>query len=365
MLNNKPEQKTLPDPKQYPVLPPDMNYIYFENIGTFPFEPDNREYSPVNAWHLAEASFLAYNHPGFSRMAYKLAGYSGFRFFGGKTTECFVSWNESCIIISFRGTEIKSVTAVSEVLTDLNASMVDYPGGGRVHQGFLAAIGEIWSGEDGLEDFINQLCNEIPERALWITGHSLGAALAAIVFERIKGATGLYLYGSPRIGNSIFADLFTNRTVYRVENMGDPIVRVPPETGNGKNSFRHIGVPVYIRDNGEIEFRREKFDLKKQKGEAEITIKKQLKNTAVLSLSSLKQLKKNTSAKNLFSTGRDVSRDLVSEWGTHFSTAVGEWNDYFVNIDKMIKMNLDCHAPIYYAVKLWNALVGTVLQEKK
>ncbi len=354
MTKNKPEPKTLPDPEQYPVLPPDMNYIYFENMEAFPFEPDKHDYSPVNAWYLAEASFLAYNHPGYSRMAYKLAGYSGFRFFGGKTTECFVSWNESNIILSFRGTELKSVSAVSEILTDLNASMVDYPGGGRIHKGFLAAIGEIWPGEAGLEYFINRLCNEVPKRPLWITGHSLGAALAAIAFERLKGATGLYLFGSPRIGNGSFADLFAGRSVFRIENMGDPIVRIPPETGNGKNSFRHIGMPVFIRDNGEIEFRREKFDLKKQKNEAETTIKNQLKDTARLSFSSLKQLKSPSSAKN-----------LVSEWGTHINSAAGEWNDYFGNLDKIIKMKLDCHAPIYYAIKLWNALVSTVLQEKE
>ncbi|MDA3811259.1 MAG: hypothetical protein PF518_13130, partial [Spirochaetaceae bacterium] len=75
--------KDIPDPQEYPILPPDMDYIYLDNSEMFPFEPDNIQFSPVNAWWLSECSFLVYCHPGFARMAMKLAGFDNFQFFEG------------------------------------------------------------------------------------------------------------------------------------------------------------------------------------------------------------------------------------------------------------------------------------------
>jgi len=356
MLLNKPVRKQLPDPKSYPVLPPDMNYKYFENFNLFPFEFENSQYSPVNAWYMSEASFLAYAHPGFVEMAYRLINMNGFKFFGGKTTECFIAWNERYIILSFRGTEIKSFSAANEILTDLNAIMVDYPGGGKIHKGFLSAIEEIWSGSDGLESFVNNLIKKKPERSLWITGHSLGAALASIAFERFQNAVGLYLLGSPRIGNSSFADLFKGRAVYRIENAGDPIVRIPPGA-NKKNTFLHIGSQVYITDYGNIEFSKEALTLKNQKNEAVAHVNSQVSRTLSLTIYSLKKIWQNSYFKEKISWKRNVSPELLSEWETHFNDSSKEWSDYFVNLDKILKTRLYCHSPIFYSVKLWNALI--------
>ena len=356
MSLNKPALKKLPDPKTYPVLPPDMNYKYFENFTSYPFDPENQRYSPVNAWYLSEASFLAYTHPGFVQMAYRMLNMEGFKFFGGKTTECFVAWNGQYIILSFRGTEIKSFSAVNEILTDLNAVMVDYPGGGKVHKGFLSAIDEIWSGSGGLEIFINKLTDKKPVRTLWITGHSLGAALASISFERFKNAAGLYIFGSPRIGNSIFAELFSKRAVYRIENAGDPIVRIPPSTDT-KNTFVHIGTRIYITEEGQIEFNREVADFKKQRAVAKKTISKQLKKTLQLSRNSLKKLRQKLPFKKEIEADTNTSTGFFTDWGTHLSDSSKEWSDYFTNIDKIIKTKLYCHSPVFYTVKLWNALL--------
>ena len=42
------------------LTPPKDGYVYFEHAGEHPFQPLAVGYSPVNAWWLAEASFLAY-----------------------------------------------------------------------------------------------------------------------------------------------------------------------------------------------------------------------------------------------------------------------------------------------------------------
>ena len=38
--------KTIPDATKYPVLPPDMNYIYFEHAKLFSIQVNETNYSP-------------------------------------------------------------------------------------------------------------------------------------------------------------------------------------------------------------------------------------------------------------------------------------------------------------------------------
>ena len=137
-------------------------------------------------------------------MGYKLAGFEMFMFFHGIGTECMVSWNSQAVIVSFRGTELKSRSVLHEIQTDLNTIPVPFELGGKVHKGFLKGLEEIWGGSEGLHNFLEDRINENPQRPLWITGHSLGGALAALCFARIPEATGLYLYGAPLIGDDGF-----------------------------------------------------------------------------------------------------------------------------------------------------------------
>ena len=346
----------LPNPEHYNILPPDMNYVYFDGAGEYPFEPQNMNYSPENAWHLSEASFLAYTHPGFARMALALTGYTGFRFFGGRAIECFVTWNSKSVITAFKGTTLRSTKAISEILTDLNAFPVDFPEGGRVHKGFLNALDEIWGGEDGLKSLLQNLISEKPRRPLWMTGHSLGGALASLAFARIKKAKGLYVFGSPRTGNVEFAKIFENRLVFRVENAGDPIIRVPPDSVRAKDSFRHIGTPVYISKDGEVSFDQTEKGLTYHKKTAKKTVSRHIKKTLALSWKTVKTISPKSKDNRENVSVKELSNSLLGEWSSHFSLAAEDWNDYFDSLDKITKLSFDRHAPVYYAVNLWNAL---------
>jgi len=45
-----PKKKSLPDPQKYDLIPPDMNYLYFENSEAFPHQrrfPSVARYLPV------------------------------------------------------------------------------------------------------------------------------------------------------------------------------------------------------------------------------------------------------------------------------------------------------------------------------
>jgi hypothetical protein len=290
-------------------------------------------------------------------MAAAIAGFTGFRFFGGRTTECFTAWNKKYAVAAFRGTELRSTSAAAEILTDLNAFPVDFTEGGRVHKGFLSALDEVWSGEDGLEAHLTRLITDNPKRPLWITGHSLGGALAALAFARIKNAAGLYVFGSPRTGNGEFAAFFKDKPVFRLENAGDPIIRVPLESRSQKDSFAHIGTPVYIGKDGNVGFERPEEGFRYHRDAAENTIKGYLKKSLDLAGKTVKSLSPGSSGEREPVPVKDLTRGLIGEWSSHFSLAAEEWNGYFKSLDKMTKLSLDRHAPIYYAVHLWNALL--------
>ena len=81
-----------------------------------------------------------------------------------------------------------------------------------------------------------------------MTGHSLGAAIAAIAAVEIRnGGTNveLYTYGQPRIGGSEISDYITAQDKggnYRVTHYDDPVPRLPPLL----LGFRHISPEYYI-----------------------------------------------------------------------------------------------------------------------
>ena len=99
----------------------------------------------------------------------------------------------------------------------------------RVHEGFYRAFVKPNEGKLGIEDkmgAIKQATNgAVP---IYITGHSLGGALAQIA-AAVLGSDQVgacYTYGSPRVGNSYF-DLWVKVPSYRVLNYADIVPQVP------------------------------------------------------------------------------------------------------------------------------------------
>ncbi len=72
-------------------------------------------------------------------------------------------------------------------------------------------------------------------RSLWITGHSLGGALAVLAtaklrFEKAQPVSGLYTYGQPRVGDFEFCSRFDQGFgdyTFRFVNFQDIVPRVP------------------------------------------------------------------------------------------------------------------------------------------
>ena len=126
------------------------------------------------------------------------------------------------MILAFRGTEKK----LKDWKTDLRIELKAIEGKkGRIHTGFQAAY-------EAVRNRIKTKIREHPGVPLFLTGHSLGGALA-IVATRFLPADNLaacYTFGSPRVGDRELSRVFKT-PIYRVVNASDGVPRVP--TGSG------------------------------------------------------------------------------------------------------------------------------------
>ena len=350
--------KPLPDPLKDNTSGPNMDYVYFENSDRFPFAPDENSYSPANAWTLAEASFLAYCHPGFVRMAFFIAGFTEFQFFNGPGTECMVASSEKATIVAFRGTETSSLSFFHELATDLNTIPVPFPEGGVVHQGFLKGLEEIWDQKEdeyvhknpthnsGLHAYLRKLISDYPDRAIWICGHSLGGALATLCFARIPEARGLYIFGAPRVGDSDFITLLAGRPVFRVEHAGDPIPLVPPQIPSIDFNFQDTGELIFIKRNGDLLEARPRLDnwngLEREKIMTQEVKKREreIKQSWKIFPEDMKSLDTN-----------------LKQIGNHVKKSFSNWTSYLEMMYDDFAPSIEDHMPVYYAVKLWNQLI--------
>jgi len=212
-------------------------------------------YSDRMAWVLASMSHLAYDRfeeggKAKALLLKKLDG-GGFNWISGfnspeTDTQAFlvVKEDKSYAVLAFRGTEVSKLT---DIKTDAKATMVSLIEG-RVHKGFINAYKSV---QEEIEKNVAKL-DGIP---LYITGHSLGAALATVATQFLEGhpvfrdqIAACYTYGSPRVGNDQFDRDFKS-AIYRVVNTTD-VVTVVPLLAMG---YIHIGdVRFLLRTKGEF-----------------------------------------------------------------------------------------------------------------
>lgn len=161
------------------------------------------------------------------------AGFSHIQVFDKSTTQGFlcrrnVPDEPAYLVLAFRGTEQK----IDDWLTDAQA-IPTQKDGYRVHSGFYKAFNLV---ADDIKLALNdKACFD--ERGkklpLYITGHSLGGALALLATKYISHDEGgsCYTFGAPRVGDyEFFFDI--KAPVYRVVNSSDIVPRVPLGAAN-------------------------------------------------------------------------------------------------------------------------------------
>jgi triacylglycerol lipase len=198
-------------------------------------------YSDRTAWLMASMSQLVYER--FERggkerelLIEKLKG-GGFKLVGEfnasqTDTQAFLVSNGELAVLAFRGTEI---TKTKDMLTDARVFKISTIEG-RVHRGFAEAYRSV-------EPQILDALKKVQGLPLYITGHSLGAALAVIATQHLEHDPVLrdeiaacYTFGCPRVGDDEFDREFKS-SIYRVVNTTD-IVTVIPLLSMG---FIHVG----------------------------------------------------------------------------------------------------------------------------
>ena len=203
------------------------------------FDPTyGRSFNARDAYSFALACQLAYRE---EKQVQDTAGSWGFgsvHFFdikrgGAIDTQGYIAADAERILVAFRGT-----AGLPDWLTNIQIAKDPGPKG-HVHEGFQDAffvstlrIGSLLGGMKGHRD-------------IWVTGHSLGGALAtllvATLIENGIDVKGLYTYGAPRVGDGEFAKWLNgklrNRCNYRVVNEGDIVPHLPSE-----QRFSHAGV---------------------------------------------------------------------------------------------------------------------------
>ena len=184
----------------------------------------------------AKISATTYDNPKDSKSKFKALGYTIVQFFDVNGAQGYLLKGADSHVLSFRGTE---VTEKSDVLADLKAGKNLEASGGKVHVGFKDELNKLWPA------ITVSLANI---DALYVTGHSLGAAMATIAASRIQTKViALVTFGSPRAGNQEFVNSLSV-THYRVQNNCDDVTKVPFLL----MGFAHHGTHKYMNFDGEF-----------------------------------------------------------------------------------------------------------------
>ena len=150
--------------------------------------------------------------------------------------------SDSEMLITFRGTE---PSQFNDLVADLN-TIPKKNGPGKVHEGFRKEARKLY---DQVIEFV-KANSEI--NSIYITGHSLGAAMATYTAQELNWLKmgddiKLFTFGSPRLGDYDYVNAMDIEH-HRFVNCNDVVTHVPPAALR----FKHHGNLHYINFYGNI-----------------------------------------------------------------------------------------------------------------
>ena len=143
----------------------------------------------------------------------------------------FVATTADIIYVVFRGTQ-----TISEWITNATFPQVDYDfvdDGGKTYRGFTKIYQTI---NEAVITTVNNLIASGIYSTLYVTGHSLGGALAVLAAPELRDRTSLtpimYNFAAPRVGDPSFSQRYSElvKNSWRTVNSNDLVPTLPPTT---------------------------------------------------------------------------------------------------------------------------------------
>ena len=193
----------------------------------------------------ARISAIAYRKPHVAKHMYSDMGFKS-EYFDCDGAEAYLLQNENELILACRGTEPNEF---QDIIHDIKIGLVPSSSGvGKVHEGFKEALDKIWP------NVVAQIKNARGIKFVYFTGHSLGAAMATLAAVRTSRlsffpkVSGLYTYGSPKVGNRAYVKLMRDLNIphHRWVNNVDIVTKVPLWP------YKHHTKSHYMNHNGII-----------------------------------------------------------------------------------------------------------------
>jgi triacylglycerol lipase len=160
---------------------------------------------------------------------------------GEKDTHCLIADVDGTdiTILAFRGT---GPFSTANWLADFEAALQPTDSAIQTHKGF----------EQNYHSLEPQILKTLStNRKLWVTGHSLGGALATLATVELPksgfGVRATYTFGGPRVGNEAFAATLPSR-FYRFVYGKDIVPHLPPQ-----DVYQHGGIKVSLSDDGTLD----------------------------------------------------------------------------------------------------------------
>jgi triacylglycerol lipase len=196
-----------------------------------------------NALFLARACELAYLAEKVGTERFRSELELDARLISVDNTQVYVAENDQAIVVAFRGSEAPTTLDGLKdwLLTNANNYLILPEGqsgtafaaagvGARFHRGFLDALAMIW---DPLFAAVGQAM-KTKERPLWVTGHSLGGALALMAAWRFLrnflSVHEIATFGAPMIGNAAASKAFEQEfsgKIFRYVDFEDLVPHLP------------------------------------------------------------------------------------------------------------------------------------------
>jgi len=228
---------------------------YFNLQKAAPLQTGSADFNITNAWWLAEISRLIYQ-PDFHLNQNNKLGRFEYKFIGNinnEETSTHISllnvkginsdgFPQPCLVVAFRGSDdiIDWNNNIKSMQTSFDVAGKPM---GKVHAGFNISYESI---KEELFFYLDDL--SLP---IFVTGHSLGAALATLLTAEIMHRPrfdSCYAFGSPRVGDEDFVAALNNKPIYRVINNCDVITTIPISIPN--INYKHCASSQLLSNAG-------------------------------------------------------------------------------------------------------------------